>query len=109
MNTQTDMLEITDLKLKDKVAVITGGYGHLGQAMTSALLEAGAITIVAGKDKLKFDETFDTKSKRIEFESLDISSTGSIKDCFDNIFQKHKKIDILVNNAFILRVIIPMK
>ena len=41
--------------LKDKVIIITGGYGHLGKHMTEAILEAGGIAIVCGRSKHKFE------------------------------------------------------
>lgn len=90
---------MTDLfSLKNKVAIVTGGYGYLGSAMVEALSQYGATVIVAGRNIEKFNHKFENKSN-ILFEKIDISSTESIQLGFKNIFEKHKKIDILINNA----------
>jgi gluconate 5-dehydrogenase len=84
--------------LENKVAIVTGGYGHLGTAMTLALSQYGAKVIVAGRSKEKFDDKF-SNSSNIYFEKIDINSSVSIKECFANVNLKFGKIDILVNNA----------
>ncbi len=84
--------------LENKVAIVTGGYGHLGSAMVLGLSELGAKVIVAGRNKEKFDDKF-SNSTNIYFEKIDINSTDSIKECFANVNSKFGRIDIVVNNA----------
>jgi NAD(P)-dependent dehydrogenase (short-subunit alcohol dehydrogenase family) len=84
--------------LKDKVAIVTGGYGHIGRSLSLGLAEAGAHVFVAGKDINKFKAAFQGASN-IEFVKMDISSTASIKDAFKKIAKGRGHIDILVNNA----------
>ncbi len=86
--------------LKGKVAVVTGGYGHLGQALSLGLLETGAKVIVAGRKKTEFARVFGSKKKDVFFEEIDISSTASIKSGFKQIVTKYRSLDVLVNNAF---------
>lgn len=87
--------------LKDKVAIVTGGYGYLGKAFVEALYEAGAIVIVAARDHNKFKSVF-SETKNIVFQYLDISNTESIKQCFSTVKDNYGRIDILVNNAMYL-------
>ena len=87
--------------LKGKVAIVTGGYGYLGVAFVTALQEAGAIVIVAGKSREKYETVF-VSVDNIHFQRLDVSSTDSIKDCFASVSSEYGHIDILVNNAMYL-------
>ncbi|MBN1392346.1 MAG: SDR family oxidoreductase [Sedimentisphaerales bacterium] len=87
--------------LKDKVAVVTGGYGHLGRGICKGLADAGATVIAAGRNRDKFKEVFESRDgSKIVFEQMDVSSEESIKAAFDNISKKTKRIDVLVNCAF---------
>jgi len=85
--------------LTNKIALITGGYGHLGKTLTTSLRDAGASVIVCGRDENKFNRTFKERAN-IEFISMDVSSLDSIQRACRRIVDKHEKIDILVNNAF---------
>jgi len=87
--------------LRGKVAVVTGGYGHLGRGFCKGLADAGASVVAAGRNYDKFKRTFGTSGNlKIAFEQMDISSEESIKTAFENIYKRTKRIDILVNNAF---------
>lgn len=90
--------------LVGKVAIVTGGYGHLGKSFCNSLADAGACVVVAGRNYAAFKRAFARKKNRkILFEQMDICSEQSIKTAFENIYEKNKSIDILVNNAVYLR------
>ena len=86
------------LNIKDKVAVITGGYGHLGTAMAQALEEAGAVVYIGARSKDKFEAKFKDE-ENIKFVELDVSSSESFQNAFKLIKEAEGHIDILVNNA----------
>jgi gluconate 5-dehydrogenase len=90
--------------LAGKTALVTGGYGHLGTAITAGLAEAGATVYVLGRDKSKFEQAL-TKipQQNILFQLCDISDTGSVAIAFQEVQLQQGKIDILVNNAFYSR------
>lgn len=86
------------LSLDGKVAIVTGGAGHLGKAMTEALAEAGARVYVMARNK----ETFISDgfaSANISFIKGDILRSDIIKDCFQRVYNESGRIDILINNA----------
>ena len=89
--------------LTDKVAIVTGGAGHLGYAMTEGLLEAGAIVYIAGMDVTKRRNAVDKLAiefgKRVREIAIDIRSIDLIKKCFNDVTSEAGGIDILVNNA----------
>lgn len=84
--------------IKNKVAIVTGGYGYLGYEMSLTLEKSGAKVYVAGRDKNKFDKRF-SNTENIRFIELDISSIDSAKKAFSEIADREGQIDILVNNA----------
>ena len=96
------------LSLKGKVAVITGGYGHLGTAMAHALDEAGAVVYIGARSKEKFDAKFSSE-ENIKFVELDVSSSESFKNAFQTIKDTEGHVDILVNNATYLHGQYPEK
>jgi len=86
--------------LKNKVAIVTGGYGYLGTEIAKALSIFGAKVYVAGRSKSKFLEKFgEETSGSIKFVEIDIMHSKSIDSCFKTVFQNEGKIDILINNA----------
>ena len=99
---------LDSFSLKGKIAIVTGGYGYLGQAFVEALQEAGAVVLVAARDQKKFESVFAGK-QNVFFQYLDISDTESIKQCFAAVKDTYGKIDILVNNAMYLSGQFPEK
>jgi gluconate 5-dehydrogenase len=89
---------LESFSLKNKVAVITGGYGHLGKSMSEGLNEAEATVIIVARSEEKFSNVFHDKENYF-FVPTDISDTNSIRQCFSIVKQRFGSIDILVNNA----------
>ena len=90
--------------LQNKVIVITGGAGLIGQAFVKAVVENGGIAIIAdinidnaqkAKDQLSADE-----SNHINTIVMDITSKQSICNAIEAINKKYSRIDVLVNNAY---------
>lgn len=98
------MTIIDKFKLNNKVAIVTGGYGYLGKYFVETLAEAGAVTIIGGRDLdkcniLKEKIIQKIPGSHVDFIKMDISDSNSIKDCYSKVYTKYKKIDILINNA----------
>jgi gluconate 5-dehydrogenase len=90
--------------LKNKVVLITGGYGYLGKSITEGLAEYGAEVVVLARNEDKFKGAFESSDlKNIYFQDFDIASTESIKTGFQAIFERFGQIDVLINNAFYVR------
>jgi NAD(P)-dependent dehydrogenase (short-subunit alcohol dehydrogenase family) len=87
--------------LKDKVVLVTGGYGHLGKAITDSLVFHNAIVYVLGRDKAKFIEAFQENSiSNLNFVICDISNSESIENALSKVLHNEGKIDTVINNAF---------
>jgi post-translational flagellin modification protein A len=91
--------------LKNKVIVITGGAGLIGKEFVKAVVENGAIAIIADINghigvKAKDDLCKKLDSSKIDFVNLDITSKRSLGICIEYLHKKYKRIDALVNNAY---------
>ncbi len=92
--------------LTEKTALVTGSSRGIGKAIAQKLAEAGAAVIVHGRsESAKLKETADEIIKcggTAYTEYADTYEPKQIEEMFARIKSKHKKIDILVNNAAIL-------
>ncbi len=89
-------------RLDNKIAVVTGGAGNYGKPISTALAEAGATVIIASRDLNKcsrFAEELRSKNLKAVGMRLDQGDRKSIHDFTEEVIEKYKAIDILVNNA----------
>jgi gluconate 5-dehydrogenase len=94
--------------LRNKVAVVTGGAGHLGSAISRTLAEQGAHVIAVGRTPEKFAELAESDSWTqhggvLEFRQLDLLDKPAVEACFREIAAAHGHLDVLVNNAYAAR------
>lgn len=85
--------------LRDKVILITGGYGFLGKAITTGLLQSDATVVVMGRSQEKFQAAFPSPAAALHFQATDVSSQVSVKESLETIITKFKRIDVFINNA----------
>lgn len=91
--------------LDNKIVVITGGAGLIGQEFVKAVVEKDGIAIIAdineeqGKS-VKESLSKELNTKNIDFVQLDITSKESLKKCIKYLDDKYGKINALVNNAY---------
>jgi 3-oxoacyl-[acyl-carrier protein] reductase len=93
-------------KLENKVAVITGGAQGIGKAAVKRFAEEGAIVVIWDVNEDKASATINelkSISDKIEFQKVNVTSIDSVIEAAKQIAVKHKKIDILINNAGITR------
>jgi len=94
------------LSLEGKVAVVTGGGGGLGTAISVALADAGADIIVtdfrpdAGQETV---EKIITVGRKAVFFPADITKSEEVNQMMDQAIAQWGKVDILVNGAGIVR------
>lgn len=86
-------------KLNGKVAIVTGGFGLLGQQHCEALLDIGCTVFAA--DLAKNSNSSLKKNNKYYEILLDVTSEDSILQAKEKILNKCKNIDILINNAAI--------
>jgi len=87
-------------RLKDKVAIVTGGAGYIGTAITESLSREGARVVIADFKPEQFEAL---KSKvqvpdldRITFVQTDATDNDQIHNMTSEVISKFGQIDILV-------------
>ena len=74
-----------DLNLKDKIVIVTGGAAGIGRATARGFEAEGATAIVW------------------DLPDVDVTKSDAVQKAVDAVIAKHGRIDVLVNNAGILR------
>lgn len=85
------------MKLKDKVAVVTGGAKGIGAEIAKAFAAEGAKVVAVDMGEMTYE------MDNVSFYKLNITDVEGCKTFFDEMVEKYGKIDILVNNAGITR------
>jgi len=94
------------MKLKDKVALITGGARGIGREIAVAFGREGAKIALCDVNMELATQTKEDLEKEaisVEIFKLDVSSYNDAEEAVNKILDKFGKIDILVNNAGITR------
>ena len=94
------------MKLKDKVAIITGAARGIGFAIAETLAQNGALSVIIDLNKNDVDIAIqkidDAGFKAIGY-PCDVTDSENLGIVFKDIRSKFENIDILVNNAGITR------
>lgn len=91
--------------MKNRVALVTGASRGLGRDMALALAEAGATVLCAGRTVKELETTaraIDRKGGRAHVITMDVTDEADVVAKVQAIVAKHRRIDVLVNNAGIV-------
>jgi NAD(P)-dependent dehydrogenase (short-subunit alcohol dehydrogenase family) len=87
------------MKLKDKVAIVTGGARGIGAAIVERYVAEGAMVAIADLDVAEGEALAKRLGGKAFAVSLDVTKPASIQAMIDQVKAKAGRIDILVNNA----------
>ena len=97
------------MRLKDKVAIITGGSRGIGYATADKFLGEGARVILTASSQASAEKAVERLKARYDKEergmaiiagiSPDLASLESVREAFRSATEKYGCVDILVNNA----------
>lgn len=85
------------MRLKNKIAVVTGGARGLGASMCRRFAQEGAQVIAADIGEMTYEEP------RVEQYALDVSDSDACREFHAYLMRTYGRVDILVNNAGITR------
>ena len=91
--------------LKDKVVIITGGAGLIGQEFVKTVTKQQGIAVIADINEevgaqVKEKLSNELHSSRLDVIHLDIASKESITAMINILHSRYGRIDALVNNAY---------
>ena len=87
------------MKLKDKVAIVTGGARGIGAAMVERYVAEGANVAVADIAFADAQKTAALHGDKAFAVAIDVTKIASIEAAVDAVVKRWGGIDILVNNA----------
>lgn len=92
-------------RLDDQVAIITGGARGIGEGICKVFAKAGATVVIwdvleAGQDVA---DGLSAEGYRSIFQKVDVTSSSSVQNAVDEVVKQFGKIDVLINNAGIIR------
>ncbi|HME32218.1 MAG TPA: SDR family oxidoreductase [Terriglobales bacterium] len=104
----------SELRLLDKVAVVTGASRGIGQAIAGALAAEGCAVVITGRDGLALIKSMAQIEKRLGPRMIipvvcDVRDEKSVGALFAEVERRFGKIDVLVNNAGITQRVVTVE
>lgn len=92
-----------NLKLEGKIALVTGAGGGIGKEIAAALIREGCIVYVAdvnGESACAVEKSLGPNAHAL---SMDVGNADDVEEKIQQIVREHRTLNILVNNAGILK------
>ena len=89
-------------RLKDKVAIITGGTSGIGEASVSLFAREGAKVVLVGRNSKrgqKIEETVKNEGGTALFIKTDVSNSQEVQTMVKETLNQFQTVDALINNA----------
>ena len=90
------------MKLKKKIAIVTGGGSGIGSSIANLFAKEGAKVVVMGRTSTKVQRTVNKIKKgggEASCEIGNVSVTEDVKDAIDSVVSRYGGVDIIVNSA----------
>jgi 3-oxoacyl-[acyl-carrier protein] reductase len=91
------------MHIKDKVTLITGGAAGIGKATAERFAEEGARVVICDVNKEAGEFLAKTLGPEASFYPLDVTRRQSVQEWAEGVLEKYHRIDVLINNAGVLR------
>ena len=90
------------MKLKNKIAIVTGGGSGIGRETCKLFAQEGAVVTIADRDlssAKRVAEDIIKSGGKAKAIAVDVTKSADIKSMIDHAVSGHGRLDILVNNA----------
>lgn len=91
------------MQMKDKVVLVTGGAAGIGKATALRFAEEGAKVVVCDVNEEAGRATLQELGEGAAFYKVNVSDRGQVQDWVDEVLTEYGRIDVLINNAGIIR------
>jgi 3-oxoacyl-[acyl-carrier protein] reductase len=91
------------MRLTDRVALITGGAAGIGKVTAQRFIEEGATVAFCDVDAEAGAAAEQELGPKAEFHQVDVTDRQVVQTWVDATVEKHGHMDVLINNAGILR------
>ena len=91
------------MRLKDKVALITGGAAGIGKATAQRFIEEGAKVVICDVNTEVGAATVAELGPNAAFYQVNVTDRQAVQKWVDAVVEEYGRVDILVNNAGVLR------
>ncbi len=91
------------MRLKDKIALITGGAAGIGYATTKRFIEEGARVVICDVNQEAGEAAVRDLGTEADFYRVDVTERASVDSWVKSVLEKYGQLDVLVNNAGIVR------
>jgi 3-oxoacyl-[acyl-carrier protein] reductase len=91
------------MRLREMVAIITGGATGIGKATAERFIEEGASVVICDVNGEAGQATVQELGSEASFYEVDVTDRVAVQAWVDDVATQHRRIDVLVNNAGILR------
>lgn len=96
-----------DLRLKNKIVLITGSSHGIGKSIAKAFHDEGCIIILNGRNEEELVELKNTLKERVDYVVADVTKPDDCNKLMNEIISNHKKLDILICNVGLSRSVKP--
>jgi 3-oxoacyl-[acyl-carrier protein] reductase len=91
------------MRAKDKVVLVTGGAAGIGRATALRFAEEGAKVVIGDLNEAGGQEMLAQLGSEAAFYRVNVAHREEVQKWVDDVAQKYGRVDVLVNNAGILR------
>jgi 3-oxoacyl-[acyl-carrier protein] reductase len=90
---------MTGMRLKDRVALVTGGGSGIGRAICERFAEEGARVVVNDIRQDAAEAAAKALGARARAIAADVSDSAAVRAMFATLEREHGRLDVLINNA----------
>jgi 3-oxoacyl-[acyl-carrier protein] reductase len=91
------------MRMKDKVVIVTGGAAGIGKATALRFSQEGAKVVICDVNQEGGQAALKELGDGAAFYKVDVTSRADVQTWIDDVTASYGRIDVLINNAGILR------